>query len=1512
MNIKDRNWNQFLIFIIFIIFCIIQKSTQTSLDNCSCDVKFFDTSPVYCLDSGSLSSVTGAYSSLADCTSAATPSYSPVSSIDGVGDGEWVFFDENGHILSATSTSNPVSQAYKYSTTTLTAISPSPTSDTYYLNKYGGGSRVILLASGEADFTIVPNAAANQAYPSEGAVIYCTGLNTCELITDLQGLIYVNANDFQSVIIYDSSNVFAIENDIVTYPYFVYEMGDDDGLIDCSSSKCITRKVIPNDFNDVSGIYASEGYYLGGGYNSSNSIELKLIHCTSDYGCEEEKMTTIPDLAYFVNAGGNKNTLPLIKCDKNGATTLKGVVGISGTFYINGDTTDNSKPLIYCESDTSCKAVEADESLYYLSNTHNIIWYDNSNGEGWKDDNVISANMGYFINGRKNDNTNKPLIYCSAVDSCDETTANTGGYYIFSNTNYLISCSTTSSCILSSEEADEGYYINSQNIDKATFPLISCSETSCISYKPRDNGYFLDQSSYFNNKYYGLIYCVSITSCNVTDIIPGFYINMGSEDSEVIECKNTCLSKPANSCVSTAEKVTIPSGTYCFEDNVFSFVFKSFELNTTRTELDESEASNYLASVSSDDPIQADYIYSMVGADIFPGITSSIETLFKVSKNSITQVIEDGIVPINKKNNSRLLNFSGNVSINTSIILYKCESSTSKCTPVKTCSSQIYIYDSGSGKGLYCSGSTLTSIMEAGFYLDGSRIINNKTPYVLKCDSSGNCTSLSPKNVYLINSGYDSSTKKLIRCDSGTCMTTEATIGYYLGYDQKSIIQCTSPTKCVQQNVNVFRYFLNNGAINSSKLLIQCNSGKCSLINPNSGYYLTHSTSILINCISRTQCTEVSVTDGYYTSGYKGTTTTKYIIHCSNINENVKCSLESTSVGAYVTNDSNILVNCDENDCTTIIAKNGIFRSATSFTSSSRTKRYESNEKELINSEDNMSYIDNHLQKRDKVYNLISCDDENCRELSPSELATIPICSFNSNKCYITYEYSITSQATTNLSAGGYCTNRDRSKLYFATDSIVVESNIISGTTSTFVHTTTNTNCIEVSKAYKSYYYTVGSTIYRLDDNRITQVVDKGYYFINVIDNTLATGHTIDEYNNSYVKIYKCNGIACTIIDNLKTISYFADVNKKIIKYDPELQKYSFAYNKDIICIYENNQCTPKYDLEKREFCITYLGELALTSKDIKSRESGDCFKSESTDHNIYGFSQYLYKMDQFSAIMVDNTAYYLVTKSTNSTAEVKDYYKKPKSIVIYGCIKKNCNIYNAKEKVYYYDNTSKSMYRLVDGVWEAPSKGGYAYISISPNENFIYKFSIKQNEVIIEQKVSNGFFHTVDGEMFECSNDDCKTITDSGYVFTNNGEIYYCEYDSEELEETVCKLQSCVIGEYYYIDNYYYRCDSGSVLNLISSKNCVQSTKYIINFPTILSDDYPSKVRTAVDKIARNNNSTATVKKGHNYLPVVPAVYTNCTYNFEDKEATFDLLCVKNYVILNHENEPEICSIYL
>ena len=75
---------------------------------------------------------------------------------------------------------------------------------------------------------------------------------------------------------------------------------------------------------------------------------------------------------------------------------------------------------------------------------------------------------------------------------------------------------------------------------------------------------------------------------------------------------------------------------------------------------------------------------------------------------------------------------------------------------------------------------------------------------------------------------------------------------------------------------------------------------------------------------------------------------------------------------------------------------------------------------------------------------------------------------------------------------------------------------------------------------------------------------------------------------------------------------------------------------------------------------------------------------------------------------------------------------------------------------------------------------------------------------------------------MYHCiDKNHCSTIDNSGYYFTNAGEMYYCIYDSEEQEETECSKQLCTYGQYYYLNDSYYYCNSGSFLMPVTSKQC-------------------------------------------------------------------------------------------
>ncbi|ORX92748.1 scaffoldin [Neocallimastix californiae] len=679
----------------------------------------------------------------------------------------------------------------------------------------------------------------------------------------------------------------------------------------------------------------------------------------------------------------------------------------------------------------------------------------------------------------------------------------------------------------------------------------------------------------------------------------------------------------------------------------------------------------------------------------------------------------------------------------------------------------------------------MIELLSPGYYIDSGRSVGgSRNNYLIYCQSENECISIANPANYYINGGRtpelsnnkEVSTDTLIYCKSNICTTTSGTAGgHYIagGNDDddtllnNGYIYCTSSSHCENRKSNGESYFLNSGENKTRNGVIKCSSGRCESIDASYGYFISENPEELIYCENGGNCSIIKPATGFYNIAYDGS---------------VDSNRKKSTKGFYISNTSNILIDCTGSVCKPFYAKNGIFRSATTTTMA-------------VNHSNN---------KRDTqiVYNIISCSDTGCVQLSASELAAIPICTFQNNKCFINDK--LTSNSDNSIASGDYCTNSDHSIIYFATDTIVVDPEIIDGTTSIYVTTTTTSNCIEVSDEYSSYFYAVNGSIYQ-----------------------------------------------------------------------------------DIKCIYNNNKCTPNTDLNGREFCITYKGELVLASTDIKSRESGDCYKSNNIISYIFGSSQYLYEMNSNSAQTVETTGYYVVSLATNSTASFKDYNSGVNIIKIYGCVLSSCKEYQPKEGIYYYDYLSRSMYKYEDGFWSTPSISGYAMASIYPNESYIYKFSTSMNRVTLEGKAISGYYYTVDDEMYDCDeNKGCVKISNNGYYFTNNGEMFYCLYDSEGIEKTVCVKQNCNIGEYYFIDGIYYRCESGSIYNYISAKYC--------NF-----------------QYSEKNNSTAIINNTiNNYLTVIPGIFTNCTYNYEKKSTKFDLLCINNFVALDEEKVAQICSV--
>ncbi|ORX84090.1 scaffoldin [Anaeromyces robustus] len=1222
--------------------------------------------------------------------------------------------------------------------------------------------------------------------------------------------------------------------------------------------------------------------YSGNIFLNCNDSKCKLIKSETDsieegYNCKVGKCNKITVTGLYDNVSNPEYYIYYDDQKKN----FQQLKIINYAVYLI-----NSTSLVTCMGNKLCKINTISANGYYVNSGNN------ESGKLisclTKDSTIVCQNKqineGYFLNSGP-DKSSKPLIHCiSSV--CNTEVINGNNYFLNagslnSNMDSLIYCSdVTCTTIIT---ANNQFYIGYNNDSNM---LISCNDKGCsIINSVSDKGYYKNSGE--NNNLMPLIHCNSYDNCSGVSITePGYYID-ASTTNHVFFCSDTCSSVD----VKTID-ATIP-GKCTIIDNYFVMIGNYNEKDN-----------NYDILYTSNEDLY--YYLEITPESKFPSIISTVKTLFKISSYSITRVVVDGIISIND-NSHRINNQSANLTNGDS--LFKCTKSKMICEKEDTCSTGSFYLDVNNKIGYRCNSNKL-NVISKGYYLDSNKMNGSYHPYLIYCKAVNDCTYVTNPSDYYINSGHDNNSSKfdtdiLIYCNNNSCKPVPCTSNsYYIAGNSDIInneyIYCSSSTQCEYKKSLSESYYINSGQDKNKKALIKCVNGKCQSINANNGYYINDKSDELIYCDSGNNCSIIKASSGFYYTN-NDTDGIKKIIECTT-KTNVSCEKKKANNGYYISNTSNILIDCMSDKCKTIYATNGIFRSATTTTTTTTTMNYKKRNSSI------------HERDTQVVYNIISCTNTGCHQLSASELAAIPVCTFERNKCFITTKYSINPSAVSSIKAGEYCTNLDHSIIYFATDTVVTDPEIIDGTTSIYTTTTTTTNCIEVTSEYSSYYYTVNGNIYRINDGRITQETQSGYYFINIETNTLVNGNTIEEYNNPNCKLFKCNDSSCNIVEKPNTTTYYADVNKKIIKFDINNNLYTFPYDKDIVCIYNNNKCTPKYDLKNQEFCITYTGELVLASSDIKSHETGDCYKSNNIISYIFGYSQHLYEMDSNSAQLIDTAGYYIVSMATNSTASYKDYNNSNNNIIkIYGCLNSSCKEYEPIEGIYYYDYLSRYMYKYEDGVWSTPKISGYVFASIIPNDIYIYRFSINMNnKVLLEGKAVSGYYYTVDNEMYDCDeNYGCEKISDNGYYFTNNGEMYYCLYDSEELEKTTCVKQNCYIGEYYFIDGIYYRCEFGSIYNYISGKYCNYNERVIVNFPVAINTDYPSEVYEAITKISKNNNSTAIINnKINNYLTVIPGIYTNCTYNYEDKTSSFDLLCINNFVTLDDDDNAQICSI--
>ena len=1352
------------------------------------------------------------------------------------------------------------------------------------------------------------------SHPLENDLIECINNNnviTCRKANGKNGDVFINGN---------------------------YEKGKiDEQLIKCSDIEgregCLTYKI---EDGEVS-LEILPAYFVNTGNRAASRLDDALIKCgKAGEACEIIKANATD--IYFNSNENNLKKTPIIKCNKNGCNaSVSAATKESKAYYLNAGNTGDYD-IIECglstntitendydiairslnEDTTICtckKASEIGVGVYLNSNyaesgdNYQLIQCKDGGCEGLKSKST-SKDMEYYVNAESSELSNA-IIFCSNKKCEKITPDHVPMYYVGvddnDSLNGLIECVKME---VTQEAEDKDEIVDEVEIEdeivtrrrKRGSQIINrCILTSAMD----SQGYYLNSG--YNKSTNQTIICNSNEGCQTIKVDLGYYVNAGNPEKPIIKCEKEnaeCTEELSPKCPSTE---VIP-GNYCLENNNLKFY-------------PNSNSTGIYASKSDDI-----YTFASIPNQGFPGIRSNTSTLFKVSRFFINRFYQSGVIMLDK--NGKLVNNLN--SDQSDISLYDCNESTKICNERPGCTHNTYMFDSENKKAILCNNGKMEYAQFTGYVIDNNRVTGgSKHPYIIKCKNNGEkCTSIKPKiSTYYENSGYDYSTNSLIYCNNNDCITVAAEVGYYVGRGDdgiSGIIKCTSSTSCTYNQVKTKVKYVNAGSDKMNYGIIECNKNTgCYVAKAKIGYYLTHSSNLLIQCNSPSSCTEFTPTVNYYDNADSSESNSS-IINCVQNSQVITCAAEATNNGFYMSSQPNVLIRCKAGSkCKTITVKNGIFRGAIKgLTGGSKRsseedksvfrKRDVHNEDEDFERESDSSIT--MPRDSDEAYGIIRCIAGKCSALSVSEVAAIPMCEFNNNKCYITLEYSMTKSATTSISAGNICTNSDRSVFYFATDTIVVKPNVISGVTATYVYTTTNSNCLEVNDSYTDMYFTVGSNIFLLDQGSVLQFYESGYYFINTARNVIVSGNDIDEYNDENVKLYKCNGNSCSIVDKPESMTYYADVNKRILKYNVNSDAYSFAYTKDIICIFANNKCTPNADLKNQEFCITYKGELVLAKQDIKNRETGECYKANSITSNIYGYSQYLYQMNLYSAQMVDETGYYIVSLSTNTTVVSKNYKIKNSGLIMYGCQLSLCKVYEPEESTYYYDANAKIILRYKDGAWYSPSTSGYAYISVDPTSSYIYRFTKTMDEIKINAIANYGYYYTVDQEMYHCERDEdgtCTLIDNSGYYFTNAGEIYYCIYDSENLEPTECTKQACVSGQYYYIDEAYYRCESSSTLVPVVSRYCSYNENVVVNFPLAFTEEFPEKIKQAIEGIEKNNNSTAMINhRGKNYLKSVSSIFTNCTYNVEETKSTFDLVCVNNYVKMDEENNKvKICS---
>ncbi|ORX41823.1 scaffoldin [Piromyces finnis] len=1376
----------------------------------------------------------------------------------------------------------------------------------------------------------------------------------CELGDGQDNGIYINSSDIGDLIQCREGKpceILSLSKDIKGFAYFVnYDSinNKDDPLVNnLIRCKSVQAKIICDIINGHDG-----DVYLNSSVDLENNTPLPLIICDKEKGCILSTITVTDSKLsqFFVNSG---NYLPnhlndtLIQCSYSSNTVTCNIQNAQAKdVYVNYGSNKKDYPLIKCSKNNGCQVSISSPTLnsneYYINagdlNKNSIIECSSKENETTT---AITCTelyrnvIGYYLNSNYAKD-NHQLIQCTNIDGCKiiriDLPSTVVEYYVNAEktdslVNAVISCS-NHFCEKITPSKGPTYYLG-KNEDEL-YGLIVCNTSACLLKRDfTSQGYYLNSG--YNQAINQTIICNEETGCETRKVDIGYYVNAGDPENPVIKCgtvNGICIAEKGN-CPKKDEDAV--GGNYCYKENKLLFYPQknSTAIYTTNTE-------NY-------------YTYSFILAGNFPGITKDMLILFKITQYTINRFYQSGVVVIDK--NGKLVKETDKNEENATV--YDCDSTNMECIIRPECTPYTYLYNSENKEALFCNENKhLSQADVTGYVITSNLAGRSKHASLIKCENKGTKCRVEQSKVtsYYENNGYDSDKNSLIQCSNNVCATKTVTTGFYLAHDGAGIIYCNGQNSCSFTEISSQKkiIYVNAGENRDFYPLIECSKQKgCKEVKGKVGYYLTYNKERLIQCTSSSLCVEIIPSVNYYNNA-DSSENSNGLINCTENGNTINCDIEESNTGFYISNNPSVLISCKDNGkCKYISITNGIFRSALRNISDSNKKRENEVEKEFYNLKSNSSHVNkelsidnitdnnNEFQKNEELqtphnekikissrdsnesYGIIRCVLGKCNALTTAEIDAIPICEYDNRKCYITQAYAIKKSATTNLEAGNICTDETRSVFYFATDNVVVKPNVIDSKIATYKSTTTITNCVEVTDDYSDNYFAVGSNIYLLDKGSVLQFVEAGNYFINTKKNIIVKDKEITSYNDENVKLYSCNGSSCHILDTPTTQTYFTDANKRIFVYNTDYNGYKFAYDKDIICIFKNNKCTPNADMNDREFCITYKGELAVVRKDIKNHETGECFKATSITKNIYGYGKYLYSMSINKAERIETTGYHLISRYTNST--IQYFRKKIDNILIYGCEKSICKVYEPENDSYYYDEEAKLLLRYNNNEWKIPENSGYALISTSPDAKYIYKIEKSSDNIItftLGKKAALGYYYTIDEEMYHCqkkkemTGEECKLITNSEYILTQTGEIYNCIYDSEELEPTECSRYYCAHGQYYFIENQYYYCESNGRLTHVMARHCYFNKKVVVNFPVALTKEYPEEIQSALSAIINNNNSTAVLQRRH-FLDSVVGVYTNCTYNAEEKKADFNLVCINNFVQLDHETKDlKICSI--